>query len=132
MVHQIENELYRRLGQAITNFESTLPKPQSDLARETLKNPYLFDFLGSEEEMQERELEKALIRHIRKFLIELGRGFAYVGNQYRIQIEEDEFFPDLLFYNFHLHCFVVVAFPKLGQVLKSSETKGAGSYFYLE
>ncbi|GGC43074.1 hypothetical protein GCM10011386_39190 [Parapedobacter defluvii] len=104
---QIENRLHERQGQAITNFERTLPKPQSDLAKDTLKNPYLFDFLGIGEDIQERELEKALVQHIRKFLLELGKGFAYVGNQYHLQIGNEDFYLDLLFYNFHLHCFVV-------------------------
>ncbi len=107
MLHQIESNLYHRKGNAITNFELTLPKPQSDLARETLKNPYLFDFLDLGAEIQERELEKALIQHMKKFLLELGRGFAYVGNQYNLIVEEDDYFLDLLFYNYQLHCFVV-------------------------
>jgi predicted nuclease of restriction endonuclease-like (RecB) superfamily len=104
---QIESQLHLRQGKAINNFDSTLPKPHSDLARETLKNPYMFDFLGIEEEIQERELEKALMQHIKKFTLELGRGFAYVGNQYNLTVEDDDYFLDLLFYNYHLHCFVV-------------------------
>lgn len=92
---------------AITNFEDTLPKYQSDLAKETFKNPYLFDFLGMGEEVHERELEKALVNHIKKFLLELGRGFAFVGNQQNLVVNGDDFFLDLLFYNYHLHCFVV-------------------------
>lgn len=104
---QIKSHLYYRQGNAITNFELTLPKPYSDHAKETLKNPYLFDFLGVGEEMQERDLEKALIQHIKKFTLELGRGFAYVGNQYNLKVEDDDYFLDLLFYNYHLHCFVV-------------------------
>lgn len=107
MLHQIESQLHLRQGNAITNFAHTLPAAQSDLARETLKNPYLFDFLSIGEEMQERELEKALILHIKKFMLELGRGFAYVGNQYNLNVEGDDFFLDLLFYNYHMHCFVV-------------------------
>ena len=107
LLHQIESSLYHRKGSAITNFEVTLPKSQSDLARETLKNPYLFDFLELGAEIQERELEKALIQHMKKFLLELGRGFAYVGNQYNLVVEEDDYFLDLLFYNYQLHCFVV-------------------------
>ena len=107
LVHQIESDLFNRQGKAITNFEQTLPKYQSDLAKETFKNPYLFDFLGIEEEIHERELEKALIQHIKKFLLELGRGFAFVGNQHNLVVNGDDFFLDLLFYNYHLHCFVV-------------------------
>lgn len=104
---QIESQLHLRQGNAITNFAHTLPKAQSDLARETLKNPYLFDFLGLTEDIQERELEKALIQHMKKFMLELGRGFAYVGNQYNLVVEDDDYYLDLLFYNYHLHCFVV-------------------------
>ncbi len=107
LLHQIESQLHLRQGNAITNFEQTLPKAQSDLARETLKNPYLFDFLGVGEEIQERELEKALIQHIKKFMLELGRGFAYVGNQYNLVVENDDYFLDLLFYNYHLHRFII-------------------------
>jgi predicted nuclease of restriction endonuclease-like (RecB) superfamily len=107
MVLQIESNLHKRQGKAITNFDNTLPPAQSDLAKETLKNPYLFDFLSIGEEMQEREMEKALVQHIKNFLLELGRGFAYVGNQFNIPVEDDDYFLDLLFYNYHLHCFVV-------------------------
>jgi predicted nuclease of restriction endonuclease-like (RecB) superfamily len=107
LASQIESGLHLRQGAAITNFKTTLPKPQSDLARETLKNPYLFDFVGIGEEMQERELERALVANIKKFLLELGKGFAYVGNQFNLAVEEDDYFLDLLFYNYHLHCFVV-------------------------
>lgn len=107
LLHQVESGLYRRKGKAITNFGHTLPKAQSDLARETLKSPYLFDFLGLTEEVQERELEKALIQHLKKFMLELGRGFAYVGNQYNLNVGGDDFFLDLLFYNYLQHRFVV-------------------------
>ncbi|GAA4786097.1 PDDEXK nuclease domain-containing protein [Olivibacter ginsenosidimutans] len=104
---QIESKLHERQGEAITNFDTTLPKSQSDLAKQTLKSPYIFDFLGIGEDVQERELEKALIQHIRKVMLELGKGFAYVGNQYHLQVDNEDFYLDLLFYNFHLHCFVV-------------------------
>lgn len=90
---QIEGKLYERHGQAITNFDSTLPLSQSNLARETLKNPYLFDFLSLGEHVQERELEKALVQHMKKFLLELGKGFAYVGNQQHLQVAEEDFYP---------------------------------------
>jgi len=103
----IDSELHKRQGNAITNFESTLPAPMSDLARETLKNPYVFDFLTYSEELKERELAKALIQHLKKFMLELGKGFAYVGNQKNLVVEGDDFFLDMLFYNYHLHCFVV-------------------------
>ncbi|MCJ7450066.1 MAG: PDDEXK nuclease domain-containing protein [Bacteroidales bacterium] len=104
---QIESDLYSRQGSAITNFRETLPLPQADLANETIKNPYLFDFLNLSEEAQEREVEKALIQHIKKFILELGRGFAYVGNQFNLNVAGDDFFLDLLFYNYHLKCFVI-------------------------
>jgi predicted nuclease of restriction endonuclease-like (RecB) superfamily len=107
MVQQIEKRLYQRQGAALNNFTATLPNPQSDLARETLKNPYVFDFLEIASEMQERDLEKALLQHLKKFMLELGRGFAYVGNQFNLNVGGDDYFLDLLFYNFHLHCFVV-------------------------
>lgn len=103
----IKNELYKSQGRAITNFTETLPVLQSDLAQETLKNPYIFDFLSFSEEIKERELEKALIQHLNKFIRELGRGFAFVGNQKNLNVEGDDYFLDLLFYNYHLHCFVV-------------------------
>lgn len=105
---QIENGLYGRQGKALTNFSRTLPAIQSDLANETLKNPYIFDFLTYSEEIKERELEKALIQHLKKFMLELGRGFAYVGNQKNINVNGDDFFLDLLFFNYNLDCFVII------------------------
>jgi predicted nuclease of restriction endonuclease-like (RecB) superfamily len=107
MFHHIGNNLYKRQGKALTNFEATLPQHQSILAKETLKNPYIFDFLSISEEMQERDVEQSLIRHIRKFMLELGKGFAYVGNQYNLNVDGNDYFLDLLFYNYHLHCFVI-------------------------
>lgn len=107
MFHHIGNHLYKRQGKALTNFEATLPQHQSSLAKETLKNPYVFDFLSISEEMQERDVEQSLIQHIRKFMLELGKGFAYVGNQYNLNVDGDDYFLDLLFYNYHLHCFVI-------------------------
>lgn len=104
---QITSQLYHRQGKTINNFAHTLPEPQADLARETLKSPYNFDFLMLSAEVQERELEKALIDNIKKFLLELGKGFAYVGNQYNLTVEEDDYFLDLLFFNTHLDCYVV-------------------------
>ncbi|MCB9726843.1 MAG: DUF1016 domain-containing protein [Deltaproteobacteria bacterium] len=108
LVMQIETGLHRRQGKAITNFEDVLPAPQSDLANNLLKDPYLFGFLGLEEDAQEREIEKALMRHLRDFLLELGVGFAFVGNQYRLEVGGDDFFIDMLFYHLHLRCYVVV------------------------
>lgn len=108
LVHQIETGLHRRLGAALTNFDRTLPKPQSDLAQQLLKDPYNFDFLSLGEEVQERDLERALVNHIRDFLLELGVGFAFVGSQYHLEIEGDDFYIDLLFYHLRLRCYVVI------------------------
>jgi predicted nuclease of restriction endonuclease-like (RecB) superfamily len=108
LTHQIESRLYQREGKAITNFEATLPVPHSDLARQTIKDPYSFDFLMLRERYDERELEDALIEHITQFLLELGAGFSYLGRQYRLNVAGDEFFMDLLFYHVRLHCYVVI------------------------
>ena len=104
---QIENKLWIREGKAITNFPQTLPAPDSDLAIQTFKSPYLLDFLTLSEAAKERDVERGLIEHLKKSMLELGRGFAYVGNQYNLNVEGDDYFLDLLFYNYHLHCFVV-------------------------
>ncbi len=106
--YQIETHLHTRLGQAQNNFERTLPAPQSELARDLVKDPYAFDFLGLTDAVNERSIEKALINHLRDFLIELGVGFAFVGSQYKLDIEGDEFYIDLLFYHTKLHCYVVI------------------------
>lgn len=108
LVHQIESGLWQREDKAITNFAHTLPAPQSDLAAQVLKDPYVFDFLSLTPEHTERELERALIDHITQFLLELGAGFAYMGRQVALQVGEREFFLDLLFYHARLHCYVVV------------------------
>ncbi len=108
LTHHIESNLFKREGKAITNFKATLPEPQSDLARETLKDPYNFDFLTLTEKHNEKELENALINHVTKFLLELGAGFSYIGQQYKLEVSGDEFFIDLLFYHVKLHCYVVV------------------------
>jgi len=105
---QIETGAYTRAGSAVTNFRETLPPQQSDLARDALKDPYIFDFLGLTEDAQERDIERALTRHITRFLLELGAGFAFVGRQYRLDVGGDEFFIDLLFYHLKLRCYVVV------------------------
>jgi len=105
---QIRNRLHERQGNAVTNFETRLPAPHSQLAHETLKDPYLFDFLGLGDEAHEREIENALVRHITRFLLELGSGFAFVGRQYRLEVSDQEFFIDLLFYHTRLKCYVVV------------------------
>ncbi len=108
LVAQIESDFHLREGAAQTNFERTLPPSQSDLARQILKDPYCFDFLDLVEDVQERDLERALIAHIRDFLLELGVGFAYIGNQVHLQVGKRDFYLDLLFYHTHLHCYVVV------------------------
>ncbi|MBT9547093.1 MAG: DUF1016 family protein [Candidatus Sericytochromatia bacterium] len=106
--HQIESQLYARTGKAIDNFQATLPAPHSDLARETLKNPYSFDFLTLREKHDEQELENALVQHVTQFLLELGAGFAYLGRQFKLEVAGDSFYIDLLFYHTKLHCYVVV------------------------
>lgn len=108
LVHQIESGLYQRTGHAQHNFDRTLPDPQSDLAQQTLKDPYLFDFLSLAEVHQERELEKALVQHISDFLLELGSGFAYLGQQVPLPVGERVFYLDLLLYHTRLHCYVVI------------------------
>ncbi len=108
LVMQIETRLLERSGQAVSNFPMTLPKPQSDLARESLKDPYRFDFLGLTDEAQEREIEAALVKHVTEFLLELGAGFAFVGRQVLLDVGDDEFFIDLLFYHLKLRCYVVI------------------------
>ncbi len=107
LVHQIESQLYQRQGKANHNFALTLPKPQSDLAVQTLKDPYIFDFLSMTQAYTERDLENALVNHVTQFLLELGAGFAYLGKQVMIQVGEREFFIDLLFYHTRLHCYIV-------------------------
>ena len=108
LVMQIESRLIERSGAAVTNFSLTLPKPESDLARESLKDPYRFDFLGLGEEAREREIEHALIKHVTDFLLELGAGFAFVGRQVLLDVGGEEFFIDLLFYHLKLRCYVVI------------------------
>ncbi len=108
MVMQIETRLLERQGKALTNFEARLPRPQSDLARESLKDPYRLDFLGLGAEAAEREIETALVEHITRFLLELGAGFAYVGRQVPIEVGGDDFFIDLLFYHLKLRCYIVI------------------------
>ncbi|MDN6875121.1 PDDEXK nuclease domain-containing protein [Pseudomonas citronellolis] len=104
----IETRLLERTGKAVTNFEAQLPKAQSDLAIESLKDPYRFDFLGLGEQAQEREIEQALVQHVTDFLLELGAGFAFVGRQVLLEVGGEEFFIDLLFYHLKLRCYVVI------------------------
>ena len=106
--YQIETNLYGRQGKAITNFNLTLPAPQSDLANEILKDPYDFDFLSLSEKVKETDLEKALVRHISQFLPELGIGFAYMGRQFTLNVGGDDYRTDLLFYHTKLKCYVII------------------------
>jgi predicted nuclease of restriction endonuclease-like (RecB) superfamily len=108
LLHQIESDLYERQGKAVSNFQNTLPKPQSDLANQLLKDPYNFDFLQMTADYNERDLEKSLTKHITDFLLELGAGFAFVGKQYAVTLGEKDYFIDLLFYHLTLRCYVVI------------------------
>ncbi|MBW4659712.1 MAG: DUF1016 family protein [Drouetiella hepatica Uher 2000/2452] len=108
LVHQIESSLYHRMGGAITNFDRALPPPQSDLANQLLKDPYHLDFLDITSSAQERDLERALVERIREFLLELGVGFAFVGSQYHLEVDGDDYYIDLLFYHLKLRCYVVI------------------------
>ena len=108
LLHWIESDLYSRQGKAVTNFKTTLPAPQSDLAGELVKDPYNFDFLTLRQDAAERELEQGLLDHIRKFLLELGAGFAFVGQQVHLEVEGEDFYIDLLFYHLRLRCFIVI------------------------
>jgi predicted nuclease of restriction endonuclease-like (RecB) superfamily len=105
---QIESGLFERQGKAITNFDSTLPNPQSDLAQQSLKDPYVFDFLTLHDDAVERDLERGLVDHVQKFLLELGAGFAFVGRQVPLSVADEDDFLDLLFYHLKLRCFVVI------------------------
>lgn len=106
--HQIDSGLYERIGKSITNFDSKLPKLQSDLAKQIIKDPYNFDFLIIKEEYDERELENALINEITSFLLELGKGFSYMGRQVHLKVGKSDFYIDLLFYHVKLHCYIVI------------------------
>ena len=110
MVHQIESGLYQRqvLVNKISNFENRLPSPQSELAVQTMKDPYIFDFIPFKEDMVERDIEQALVRDVTKLLLELGTGFAFLGNQYHLNVGGEDFYIDLLFYNLNLRCYVVI------------------------
>lgn len=108
LLNFLGTDLYERQAKALTNFRKTLPAPQSDLAQQTTKDPYVFNFLAMTEEYNERELEDALVANVTKFLVELGTGFAYMGRQYRLQVGEKEIFIDLLFYNTRIHAYCCV------------------------
>lgn len=108
LLMQIETAAHRRQGKAVSNFAARLPPSESDLVQQTLKDPYIFDFLTLEAGFHERELETGLIRHLEKFLLELGQGFAFVGRQFRLDLGDQDFHIDLLFYHLKLRCFVVI------------------------
>jgi predicted nuclease of restriction endonuclease-like (RecB) superfamily len=108
LVSQIETKLHEREGKLVTNFQINLPSPFSDLAKQSLKDPYVFDFLTIDQKFGEREIENALVKNIRKFLLELGEGFAFLGNQYHLTVEGDDYYIDMLFYNIKLRCFVII------------------------
>ena len=105
---QIDSHLYERQGKAISNFKRTLPVPQSDLAQQITKDPYIIDIMGVRQEMQERELEEHLDSHISKYLLELGKGFTYYGHQVHLRVGNEDFYIDQLFYHVRLHCYVVI------------------------
>jgi len=105
---QMKNNLYGRTGKAVTNFSQTLPPPQSDLAQQTLKDPYTFDFVTMTGSFNERDVENQLVNHISNFLLELGKGFAFIGRQYHLVIGESDYYIDLLFYHVKLKCYVVI------------------------
>ena len=108
LLNWLDTDLYERDGKAITNFQSTLPAIQSDLAQQMTKDPYHLDFLNLREKYDEHEIEDELVNNVTRFLLELGKGFSYMGRQFRLEVGQQEFFPDLLFYNAHLHAYVVI------------------------
>jgi predicted nuclease of restriction endonuclease-like (RecB) superfamily len=108
LVAQIESRLHDREGKALTNFRATLPAPQSDLAQQALKDPYVFDFLTLGMDARERELEQGLLDHIQKFMLEMGVGFAFVGRQVHLEVGGEDYYLDLLFYHLKLRCYVVI------------------------
>jgi len=108
LAFQIELQLHNRIGKTANNFDSTLPPPDSDMANQIFKDPYIFDFLGTADTRKESELENKLIEHLEKFLLELGQGFAFVGRQVHVEFSDTDFYIDLLFYHLKLRCFVVI------------------------
>lgn len=105
---QLKSNLYARAGKAVTNFSRTLPLPQSDLAQQTLKDPYTFDFMAMTAPFNERDVERQLTQHLTQFLLELGKGFAFIGRQYHLEVAGNDYYIDLLFYHVTLKCYVVV------------------------
>ena len=126
LLNFLDTNLYEREGKAVTNFASLLPSPQGELAQQMTKDPYSFNFLAMREKYEEKELKDALIANIEKFLLELGKGFAYMGREYRLQVGETEQFLDMLFYNTNLRCYVVIEI-KTG-VFDSSNIGQLGTY----
>jgi len=108
LAHQIESNLFARQGNALTNFSRTLPAEQSELAQQIIKDPYSFDFLSLGPDMLERDLERGLLEHLRSLILELGKGFAFVGSQYHLEVGDQDYYLDLLFYHLRLRCFVVI------------------------
>jgi predicted nuclease of restriction endonuclease-like (RecB) superfamily len=108
LVHQIESGLYKRQGKALTNFDRTLPMPQSELAQQLIKDPYNFDFLTLGPEILERDLERGLIEHVRNLILELGKGFAFMGSQHHLEVGGQDYYLDLPFYHVRLRCYVVI------------------------
>lgn len=110
LVHQIESDLYGRqvLSDKVSNFENRLAEPQSELAVQTMKDPYIFDFIPFKADMLERDIENELIKNVTALLLELGKGFAFLGNQYHLEVGGEDFYIDLLFYNLNLRCYVVI------------------------
>ena len=108
LINQISSDFYNRQGKAITNFNQTLPEPHSGLATDTLKDPYKLDFLDLQEKILEKDIESQLVKHITSFLLELGAGFSFVGQQVPVKIDKQDFYIDLLFYHIKLKCYVVI------------------------
>src|SRR4051812_38304544 len=108
LAHQIAGGLYRRQGRALTNFARTLPAERSELAQQLVKDPYSFDFLSLGPDVLERDLERGLVEHLRALIMELGKGFAFVGSQYHLEVGDQDYYLDLLFYHLRLRCFVVI------------------------
>lgn len=105
---QIKSELHQRQGKAISNFSQTLPKPLSDLAEQSIKDPYIFDFLTLDIEYREKDIENQLVKYVSQFLLELGKGFAFIGRQYHLKVADNDYYIDLLFYHTKLKCYVVI------------------------
>lgn len=108
LIHQIETELHKRQGAALTNFNKTLPAAQAEIAQQLIKDPCILDFMTLDADAKERDLENALVAHVQKFMLELGKGFAFIGRQHHLEAGDQDYYLDLLFYNVHLHAYVVI------------------------